>query len=106
MKRRYFVIKYKTSLENGGCKDYKKIKFRKQIGKPRKKFTKYKRFRKELRKPFKKYYKKRFNYKMRNITQNTLRDKRKCKCWKCEELGHYNNECQKKEKDIFHMGEK
>ena len=62
-----------------GCKKYKKIKFGKQLGKSRKKFTKFKRFRKELRKPFKNYYKKIFNYKRRNITQNISKDKNKCK---------------------------
>ena len=43
---------------NWGCKEYRKRKFKRQLGKPRKKITKYKRFRKEWRKPFKKYYKK------------------------------------------------
>ena len=88
-----------------GCKEYKKRKFGKQIGKPRRRFTKYKRFRKEWRKPFKKYYNKIFNYKRRNITQNTSKDKSKCKCWKCEELGHYSNECQKDKKAFIIWGE-
>ena len=53
-----------------------------------------------------KYYKKIFNYKMRNIRQNTPRDKSKCKCWKCGELGHYSNECQKeKKKHLLYGGE-
>ena len=46
-----------------GCKEFRKRKFRKQLGQPRKNFTKYKKFRKEWKKPFKKYYKKKFNYK-------------------------------------------
>ena len=33
-----------------------------------------------------------------NITQNTSKDKSKCKCWKCGELGHYSKECQKEKK--------
>ena len=78
-----------------GCKEYKKRKFRKQLGKSKKKFTKYKNFRKEWKKSFKKYYKKIFNYKRRNIKQNKSKDKSKCKCWKCRKLGHYSNECQK-----------
>ena len=80
------------------CKEYKKRKFGKQLGKPRKKFTKYKGFRKEWRKPFKKYYKKKFNYERKNVTRNTSKDKSSCKCWKCRELGHYSNECQKEKK--------
>ena len=88
-----------------GYKEYKKRKFGKQLGKSKKKFTKYKRFRKELRKPFKKYYKKIFNYKKRNVTQNTSKDKSKCKCWTCGELGHYSNECQKEKRHLLY-GEK
>ena len=83
------------------CKEYKKRKLGKQIGKPERRFTKYKRFRKEWRKPFKKHYKKIFNYKIRNITQNTSKEKSKCKFWKCGELGHYSNECQKEKKKTF-----
>ena len=86
MEKKIFCDKIDNILGKWGCKEYKKIKFGKQLGKSRKKFTKYKRFRKEWRKPFKKYYKKIFNYKRRNVTQNTLKDKSKCKCWKCGEL--------------------
>ena len=42
---------------------------------------------------------------MRNIIQNTLKDKSKFKCWKCGELEHYSNECQKKEKTFIIWGE-
>ena len=59
----------------------------------------------EWRKPFKKYYKKRFNYKRRNVTQNTSKDENKCKCWKCGELRHYSNECQKEKKTFIIWGE-
>ena len=58
-----------------------------------------------MRKPFKKYYKRIFNYKKRNVTQNTSKDKSKCKCWKCGELGHYSNECQKEKKTFIIWGE-
>ena len=44
-----------------GCKEYKKRKFGRKLGKPRNKFTKYTRFIKQWRKPFKKYYKKNLN---------------------------------------------
>ena len=78
---------------------------KRKLGKSRKKFTKYKRFRKEWRKPFKKYYKKNFNYKRRNVTKNTSKDKSICKCWKCGELEHYSNECQKEKKTFILWGE-
>ena len=42
---------------------------------------------------------------MRNITQNTSRDKSKCKCQKCEQLGHYINEYQKEQKTFIIWGE-
>ena len=105
MEINYFVIKIDNILGKWGCKEYKKRKFGKQIGKPRRRFTKYKRFRKEWRKPFTKYYKKRFNYRRRNITQNTSKDKRKCKYWKCGKLGHYRNEYQKEKKTFIICGE-
>ena len=95
-----FCAQIDNILGNLGCKDYRKRKFKRQLGKPRTNFTKYKRFRKEWRKPFKKYYKKKFNYKGKNITGNTSKDKSRCKCCKCGELGHYSNECQK-EKNTF-----
>ena len=93
-------------LGKWGCKGSKKRKFGKLLGKSRRRFTKYKRFRKEWRKPFKKYYKKNFNYKIRNITQKTSKDKSKCKYWKYGELGHYSKKCQKEKKNIYHMGKK
>ena len=89
-------------LGNCGYKEYRKRKFKRQLGKP---IIKYKKFRKEWRKSFKKYYKKKFNYKRKNVTENTSKDKSRCKCWKCGELGHYNNECQKEKKTFILWGE-
>ena len=40
-----------------------------------------------------------------NITQNTSKDKSKCKYWKCGELEHYSNECQKEKKTFIIWGE-
>ena len=37
------------------------------------------------------------------MTQNTSKDKRKC--WKCGELEHYSNECQKKKNTFIIWGE-
>ena len=40
-----------------------------------------------------------------NVTGTTLKDKSKCKCWKCGELGHYSNECQKEKNTFILWGE-
>ena len=50
-----FCDKIYNILGKWGCKEYKKRKFGKQLGKSRRRFTKCKRFRKEWRQPFKKY---------------------------------------------------
>ena len=46
-----------------------------------------------------------FNYKRKNVAINASKDKSKCKCWRCGELGHYSNECQKEKKIFILWGE-
>ena len=64
-------------LGKWGYKEYKKRKFGRQLGNPRKKFTKYKRFRKEWGKPFKNITRKDLITKekmLRGIHQRTKAD--------------------------------
>ena len=37
--------------------------------------------------------------------RNTSKDKSICKCWKCGELRHYSNKCQKEKKTFILCGE-
>ena len=63
-----------------GCKEYKKRKFGKQLGKSRKNLQNIKNLEKNGENHLKNITRKIFNYKKRNVTQNTSKDKRKCKC--------------------------
>ena len=72
--------KIDTILGKWGCKEYKKRKFGKQLGKSRKNLQNIKNLEKNGENHLKNITRKIFNYKKRNVTQNTSKDKRKCKC--------------------------
>ena len=81
MEKKIFCDKTDNILGKWGCKEYQKRKIGKQLGKPRKKFTKYK----DLEKNGENHLKNKFNYKRQNVKRNTSMDKSICKCWKCRD---------------------
>nr|WPF45133.1 coat protein [Hibiscus soymovirus] len=79
--------------EYGCSKPYKR--------KHKKYFKRYKPRRyKTYRKPWKSYYKKRFRKQLSPKKKNKYcpSGKKNCRCWLCQEEGHYANECPNKDK--------
>lgn len=77
--------------ENWRCHEYKQKRKAKN-----KKYKKYKKFKKKNFKPKRKYFKRK--YKTYN---KKLIDKKRCRCWNCNEEGHINTECPKKKVRIL-----
>lgn len=77
--------------ENWGCYEYKRKRKAKN-----KKYKKYKKFTKKYFKPKRKYFKRKY----KNYNKKPL-DKKRCKCWNCNEEGHISTECPKKKVRIL-----